>query len=199
MDAKQVRNSDAFKRCIDFHGHICPGVSIGFRATQVAMQRLSEGRAQDEEMVAIVETDACSSDAVQVLTGCTFGKGNFIYKDHGKMALTLMSRKSGKGVRVVMRHGLFAADDEQTQLQQKAMAGQATDAEQQRLRELREQRTDAILTMPEHDLFAITEVATELPPKAKMEPSQPCDMCGEPVMGCKLQEVNGQKLCRACA
>ena len=198
MDAKQVRNSDAFKRCIDFHGHICPGVSIGFRATQVAMQRLSEGRAQDEEMVAIVETDACSSDAVQVLTGCTFGKGNFIYKDHGKMALTLMSRKSGKGVRVVMRHGLFAADDEQTQLQQKAMAGQATDAEQQRLRELREQRTDAILTMPEHDLFAITEVATELPPKAKMEPSQPCDMCGEPVMGCKLQAVNGQKLCRAC-
>ena len=111
MDAKQVRNSDAFKRCIDFHGHICPGVSIGFRATQVAMQRLSEGRAQDEEMVAIVETDACSSDAVQVLTGCTFGKGNFIYKDHGKMALTLMSRKSGKGVRVVMRHGLFVADD----------------------------------------------------------------------------------------
>lgn len=198
MDAKQVRNSDAFKRCIDFHGHICPGVSIGFRATQVAMQRLSEGRAQDEEIVAIVETDACSSDAVQVLTGCTFGKGNFIYKDHGKMALTLMSRKSGKGVRVVMRHGLFVADDEQTQLQQKAMAGQATDAEQQRLRELREQRTDAILTMPEHDLFAITEVATELPPKAKMEPSQPCDMCGEPVMGCKLQAVNGQKLCRAC-
>ena len=68
----------------------------------------------------------------------------------------------------------------------------------QRLRELREQRTDTILTMPEHDLFAITEVATELPPKAKMEPSQPCAVCGEPVMGCKLQEVNGQKICRAC-
>lgn len=198
MNAQQVRDSAAFKKCADFHGHICPGMSIGFRAAQSAMQRLAEQRSQDEEIVAIVETDACCADPIQVLTGCTFGKGNFIYKDHGKMVMTLLSRKSGKGVRVAMRHGLFAADDEQTQLQQKATAGQATDAERQRLRELRKQRTDTILTMPEHDLFAITEVATELPPKAKMEPSQPCAVCGEPVMGCKLQEVNGQKICRAC-
>ncbi len=38
----------------------------------------SEKRAVDEEIVAVVETDACFSDAVQVMTGCTFGKGDFI-------------------------------------------------------------------------------------------------------------------------
>ena len=56
MNAQQVRDSAAFKKCADFHGHICPGMSIGFRAAQSAMQRLAEQRSQDEEIVAIVET-----------------------------------------------------------------------------------------------------------------------------------------------
>jgi len=68
--------SDDFKRCVEFHGHICPGLSIGYRAALAGMDRLNEERAPDEEIVAIVETDACSADAVQVLTGCTFGKGS---------------------------------------------------------------------------------------------------------------------------
>jgi len=38
---------------------------------------LGENRAEDEEIVAVVETDACGADAIQVRTGCTFGKGNF--------------------------------------------------------------------------------------------------------------------------
>jgi formylmethanofuran dehydrogenase subunit E len=68
-------------------------------------------RSEDEEIVAIVENDACYVDAVQVLTGCTFGKGNFIYKDNGKMVLTLLSRKTGQGIRVAMRPGAFAPDE----------------------------------------------------------------------------------------
>ncbi len=40
---------DGFKKCVDFHGHICPGIAIGFRAAQVLMDRLD----------VVVETDAC--------------------------------------------------------------------------------------------------------------------------------------------
>ena len=100
MDAQRILDSKEFRKCAEFHGHICPGLSIGYRAAKLALDKIAEKRAADEEVVAIVETDACSADAVQVLTGCTFGKGNFIYKDYGKMALTLISRKSGQGVRV---------------------------------------------------------------------------------------------------
>jgi formylmethanofuran dehydrogenase subunit E len=89
--------SDDFKQCADFHGHVCPGLAIGYQAAKAGIAWLEEHRAMDEEVVAIVETNACGVDAVQVLTGCTFGKGNFIHKDHGKQVFTFMSRESGKG------------------------------------------------------------------------------------------------------
>ena len=122
MNAQQIRASEDFQRCADFHGHICPGLSIGYKATKAAMHFLQQQqRAEDEELVAIVETDACSADAVQVLTGCTFGKGNFIYKDYGKMALTLMDRKTGKGVRVCTRQQPFEANSRHGELLPKMM------------------------------------------------------------------------------
>ncbi len=33
-----------------------------------------------------------------MITGCTFGKGNFIYRDYGKTAFTFFNRDTGKGV-----------------------------------------------------------------------------------------------------
>lgn len=79
--AQEILDSEDFKRCEAFHGHVCPGLSIGFRVAKAAMERFGENRSEDEEIVAIVETNACCVDAVQVLTGCTFGKGNFISKE----------------------------------------------------------------------------------------------------------------------
>jgi formylmethanofuran dehydrogenase subunit E len=67
---------------IRFHGHMCPGLAIGYRAAKIAMERLGSWRAEDEELVAIVENDSCSVDAIQWITGCTFGKGNFFFRDH---------------------------------------------------------------------------------------------------------------------
>ena len=36
MNAQQILNSEDFRKCEDFHGHICPGLSIGFKAAKVA-------------------------------------------------------------------------------------------------------------------------------------------------------------------
>jgi formylmethanofuran dehydrogenase subunit E len=63
---------------VAFHGHYCPGVTIGYRAALIALRELGVERAQDEELVALCENDACGVDAVQALTGCTLGKGNLI-------------------------------------------------------------------------------------------------------------------------
>ena len=77
MKDKVISSSRDFKKCVEFHGHTCPGLAIGFRAARTLMERLGARKAPDEELVAIVETDACGADAIQVMTGCTFGKGNF--------------------------------------------------------------------------------------------------------------------------
>ncbi len=198
MNASEILESEDFKKCESFHGHICPGLSIGYRAAKEAMARLSESRSEDEEVVAIVETDACSADAVQVLTGCTFGKGNFIYKDYGKMALTLLSRNMGKGVRVVMRHGAFKPDEVHMSLLKKVMSGEANEAEKKQFQTLHLKRSCDVLEMPTELLFNITAVEMSLPENATIESSEPCARCGEPTMRTKLEIGNGEKVCRGC-
>ena len=198
MNASAILESEEFKKCESFHGHICPGLSIGYRVAKEAMAQLSEFRSEDEEIVAIVETDACSADAVQVLTGCTFGKGNFIYKDYGKMALTLLSRKSGKGVRVAMRDGAFNPDEVHMSLLKKVMAGEANEMEKKQFQTLHLKRSCDVLEMPTELLFNITAVEMPIPENAAIEPSEPCTRCGEPTMRTKLEIANGKMVCRGC-
>ena len=105
-DGEIFSDSD-FARCVQFHGHTCPGLAIGFKAGKTLMGRLGVRKAPDEELVAVVEADACGADAIQVMTGCTFGKGNFIFKNYGKHAFSLMDRRKGKGVRACLRPDAF--------------------------------------------------------------------------------------------
>src|ERR1700690_3376478 len=84
---------------IDFHGHSCPGLAIGYRVSLGALKELVE-RSGDEEIVAIVENNSCAVDAVQVMIGCTVGKGNLIFKDYGKQVYTFIRRPSGKSIRI---------------------------------------------------------------------------------------------------
>ncbi len=198
MDAKQIMETAEFKRCEEFHGHVCPGLSIGFRASQAAIKKLDENRSQDEEIVAVVENDACYADALQVITGCTFGKGNFVYKDSGKMAMTLFSRKTGKGVRVAIKAGVFFPDETHMALMRKVMSGEADPDETNRFRKLHFKRSREVLEMPEDDLFIVKNVTMELPTKTKIAPSEPCSQCGEPTMRTKLEEKDGQNFCRDC-
>jgi len=198
MKAQQILDSEDFKKCIEFHGHLCPGLSIGYKAAKAGMERLREQRAEDEEIVAIVETDACCADAIQVMTGCTFGKGNFIYKDHGKNVFTFLSRKSGNGIRVALKPDAFKPSEEHFQLIQKRIANIATPEENERFHKLHFERSCAVLEKPAEEIFNITSVNVSLPQKARIEPSQPCSACGEPTMASKLKKIGARSLCGEC-
>ena len=99
------------ERVVGFHGHFCGGITIGYRAAKEGLRRLGIGRAVDEELVAIVENDSCAVDAVQVITGCTFGKGNLFFRDHGKHVYTFALRPSGRAVRVSRKPGNHLSPD----------------------------------------------------------------------------------------
>ncbi|MDN5326909.1 MAG: formylmethanofuran dehydrogenase subunit, partial [Moorella sp. (in: firmicutes)] len=116
-------------RAAAFHGHTCPGLAIGYRAAKIALRELAAGRASDEELVAIVETDACGVDALQVLTGCTLGKGNLLYRDYGKHVFTVGNRKTGTAIRVAFTGGDWQENEEYRQLRARVLGGQATPAE----------------------------------------------------------------------
>ena len=116
MKAEEILSSEDFRKCAEFHGHICPGLAIGFQAARILMARLGASRAPDEELAAIVETDACGADAIQVMTGCTFGKGNLILKNYGKHAFSLADRKRGKAFRACLRPDALATQPEDLSL-----------------------------------------------------------------------------------
>jgi formylmethanofuran dehydrogenase subunit E len=198
MTTDDIFSSADFRRCVDFHGHICPGLAIGYRAAKIGLEWLRERRATDEELVAIVETDACGADAVQVLTGCTFGKGNFFFRDYGKHAFTLAGRKSNRGVRIALKPGALEVPQRHRELMDKLRQNGGTEEERKEFHELHLQRSREVLEKNQEDLFHVKPVNLSLPPKARIEPSRPCGRCGEPTMPSRLAKIEDLEICREC-
>jgi len=94
---------DIWNFTVQFHGHECNGLRWGYKVATFALEKLKIDKSSDEELVAIVENDSCAVDGIQVVTGCTFGKGNLIFRDYGKHAYTFFSRKTGEGIRITRR------------------------------------------------------------------------------------------------
>ena len=165
-------NEALWSKCIAFHGHQCPGLAIGCRAATLAMEYLDvDGACGDEELVCVTENDACGVDAVQVITGCTMGKGNLLYRGTGKMAFSFYCRKSGRSVRMVLRP----------------------------LPELeREEKILFILTAPAEEVFWYKETSLPLPEKARRFQNVTCAACGESVPEHKARLCEGKPLCLDC-
>ena len=199
MKDEAISSSSDFNKCVEFHGHTCPGLAIGFQAARTLMERLSARKAPDEELVAIVETDACGADAIQVMTGCTFGKGNFLFKNYGKHAFSLFDRRQGKGVRVCLRSDAFKIDPESLSLSEKVQKDEASAKEIERYKQLQHGRVQKILDMDAESLFKIEEIIPEIPDKARIMKSGICDFCGESVAIDFLREIVGKRICIPCA
>ena len=198
MKGREILSKEDFNQCVKFHGHICPGLAIGFRAAQVLMKRLGVRKAPDEELVAMVETDACGADAIQVMTGCTFGKGNFIFKNYGKHAFSLMDRKRGTGVRVCLRPDIFKNDAEFLSLFERVQNNEASPVELERFGQLQMEKTKIILDADSDFLFKIEEISPDIPAKARVIESGICDLCGEPTKRDLLLQRNGKQRCILC-
>jgi len=199
MKGKEILSSEDFNNCVEFHGHICPGLAIGFQAARILMERLGVRRAPDEELVTIVETDACGADAIQVMTGCTFGKGNFIFRNHGKNAFSLVDRKRRRGMRVCLRPDIFKADPDFFSLSEKVQNDEASPMQLERFRQLQQERTKKILDADSESLFKIEEISPDIPHKARIIESGICDFCGEPTKMDLLRQMNGKKSCIPCS
>lgn len=174
-----IRHPEDLERLIAFHGHLCPGLLIGYRATQLGLRRLAVKAAQDEELIAIVENNSCSVDAVQFLARCTFGKGNLFYRPFGKQVFTFARRPSGEAVRISLR--------------KEAEEGLAKSRAARR-----RQFTRRLLSAPDRALFRARKLTISLPPPARTYPSVPCQACGEPVMEIAARVAHGKLLCQPC-
>jgi len=195
---KQSLTEDKIKQAVAFHGHMCPGLAIGIRAAEVALENIGP-HAHDEEVVAMVETDMCGVDGIQFLTGCTFGKGNLIHLDYGKNAFTFFRRSDGKSIRIVTRpEVLESGDPEWEALRDKMTHGELTAEEQQLFQKLHQARSQHILDAPLGELFELTEPRESIPRHARIMDSLTCESCGEKVMESRTRRFAGKTLCIPC-
>ena len=184
---------DDFKKAAEFHGHICPGLAMGYRVAKYAKEHYP--RSQDEELVCIAENKSCSVDAVQSLLGCTAGKGNLILVDNGKQVFTIYSRDQDRALRIYFQGDVFGRMDA---LRQKMAAGKLTAEERKEFEGLRALVIENILTGKDEDLLAVKEVDIPAPEKARIYPSLQCQECGERFMEILGRTAEGKVLCKDC-
>ena len=188
---------EMIEKTTEFHGHWCPGLAMGIRAAEWALREM--GRSGDEEIVAVVETDMCGVDAVQFLTGCTFGKGNLIHRDYGKNAFTFYRREDEKAARLVARPNIYGEDQKTLgRLNAKMQQEGLTADEEQRWHEIRGVVSQKIMALELEELFEVKAAAGPAPQKARIMSSLVCESCGEQVMETRTRRFREQTLCIPC-
>ena len=159
--------------CVAFHGHECGGLTIGYKASVYAIDLLHLEFSADEQVVCISENDACGVDAIQVMLGCSIGKGNLLFHIRGKQAFSFYNRKTGASIRLVLKPKPEGMTKEESFAYYQACK-------------------------PE-DMFIVKETSLSLPEKAQLFDSYLCDGCGEVTGSNWIRLAGDKKLCLDCA
>ena len=167
-----MNQQELWEKCAAFHGHVCGGLTIGYKAALYAIDLLDLGFSDDEQVVCISENDACGVDAIQVILGCSIGKGNLLFHMRGKQAFSFYNRQTGKSVRLVLR---------------KKPEGMT-----------KEQSFAYYQGCEPWELFDVKEATIHLPEPARVFDSYTCECCGESTGANWIRIAGGKKLCLDC-
>ena len=127
---------------------------------------------EDEQVVCVAENDACGIDGIQVMLGCSVGKGNLLFHLTGKQAFSVYNRETGKSVRLVLKP--------QPELPTK------------------EKTMEWYNTASLDTLFDVKETTIELPEQARLFRSECCACCGEMTGEHFLRLQGGKRVCLDC-
>ncbi|GAB6159754.1 FmdE family protein [Howardella ureilytica] len=167
-----VNKEKLWERAADFHGHVCGGLTIGYKASLYAADLLNLNFSNDEEIVCIAENDACGCDAIQSVLGCSVGKGNLLFHMRGKQAFSFYNRKTGKSVRLVLKD------------KPEGMT--------------KEESFEYYRGCEPEEMFDVKETTIKLPTQAKLFDSYKCECCGEVTGANWIRIQNGKKVCLDC-
>ena len=199
--SEKINPQDYLKKGQEFHGHKCPAMPLGLRVGAAAMNKLGVERAKDGQLLALIELGedhcaTCFADGIQVITGCTFGKGNIKKLHYGKWGLTLIDKQTGRAVRVVPKAESMMANKKSkffTDYRMKGIpASQVPD-------EIVDPLVEKVMTIPDEEMLKISEIFTyELPKKEDSFEGFICELCGEMTVEKYGKELHGKKVCKQC-
>jgi len=188
----------------ELHGHLCSYLAYGVIAGYIAVHELGVKSGGMEEVIAIVETNNCFSDGVQMVTGCSFGNNALIYRDLGKTAVTV-AKRDGTAIRIVLDPDFEDSREkeypEAHELWNKIVARRekATSEEQRRMMQLFAEMSINELSKPANEMFRIKRMKITVPEYAPLFASARCSICGEKVMETKARLKESKAVCMDCA
>ncbi|MEA3345667.1 MAG: FmdE family protein [Chloroflexota bacterium] len=189
----------------ELHGHFCPYLALGVRAGYIALKALGVEQSRGmEEVVAIVETNNCFSDGVQMVTGCTFGNNALVYRDLGKTAVTV-AKRNGTAVRIALKaeweDAFGSRYPEASALFEKIVVNreEATQTEHKKLMRLWAKSSFEQLALPEEEVFNAEHTKIKVPPFAPIFASVRCSVCEENIMETRARVKDGKPICLECA
>ena len=146
-----------------YHGHLCPGMALGYRATQVALAQLYPGEIppRGDEFVVSGIPRACPVDAISYLTGARYGKGsegafngNLAFdKTIGASSYIFASMSTGKAIKLTTT---FQFPKEMEALKAKKDTDPEANAQYEAMSRC---ATIRILTAPGKEVFAVAPLS----------------------------------------
>jgi len=188
----------------ELHGHLCNYLTYGVIASYIGVRELGVKSTGMEEVVAIVETNNCFSDGVQMVTGCSFGNNALIYRDLGKTAVTV-AKRDGEAIRISLdpdyEDSLAEKYPESNELWDRIVVKRENVAPEvhERMMKLFAEISINELSGNTYEMFRIKHIKIKVPEYAPIFASVRCSVCGENVMETKAVVKEGKPVCRACA
>ena len=167
-----MNQQELWQKCVAFHGHQCGGLTIGYKAALYAIELLGLTFSEDEQVVCIAENDACGIDAIQVILGCSVGKGNLLFHMVGKQAFSFYNRTSGQSVRLVLNDKPAGLAKGESLAYYQHLAPK--------------------------DMFTVKKAILPLPEEARHFASYICDGCGESTGANWIRLDGDKKFCVDC-
>ncbi len=182
---------------IEFHGHACCVLAVGYRAAVLAREILAPLQ-EEESLQAIVETVDCSTDALQVVLRCTMGSRRLRVNEKGKYVFTVA--KPGKAVRLALRPQVIGrSGPEFIELMENVANGMASPGEKHHFFYRQQSLIQCILEAPDEDLFNWREVSFAPQEPGFVFTSCICGGCGEEVFDGFAVARQGRLFCPDCA
>jgi formylmethanofuran dehydrogenase subunit E len=176
------------------HRHLCPRQVLGARLGLSGLRLLGLVGPdygppfinQRKRLLVFAEMDGCGLDGLAVATDCEVGHRTLRVLDYGKVAATLVCRRTGEAVRVAVRPGA------------RELASQYAPGATSRWHAY----LAGYQVMPDGELLRAERVRlTESLERVISRPAARaiCQQCGEEILNERQLIRDGRLLCRACA
>jgi len=197
---KQQKHYSEFRKAESKIGAL---LEYGFIAGLYGIKKLGITNTGMEEIIAIIETNNCFADGVQMVTGYSFGSNALVYRDYGKTAVTI-SKRDGQAIRLVLNPRFEDSREkeypEAYEMFNKLITRreQGSSEDYARLMASFAEISAKELYVPAEEMFWIKREKTEIPSFAPIFESVKCAKCDENVMISKVIKRNGEYYCIRC-